>query len=1096
MSKKPIVNNGSPTTITPVTDSGAAPPGPGDQLNTGDGGFPIDGQKYTMDTGAAGTGGPQGAYQKGVDVSAAYTDSNGQPQDIKPATLTTLAKYLSKVTMAQEGSAKVPNRYPVGSVQVYSSITDDKGYPAALEIQPVNPNSFAGGAESIIDYPTQQYPAISTLIKKGLSSATAVDGNDLLAGVTPTGTSIATDPTRLTGDAPLNPGPLPGHADTSAKIINPYTSAILKNNRFTGAAAAFAQVPDVSDPGTGYDPALTVQGKLGVWDPNAPTYSVGRLATIGPLLGLRATTTLGATSAGADPNSAGLEAAALLPGLAQLGATQIDQHALQAADILKSLTSDEPSSANILSTGTQSWGQLNDTNDPYSGADALGMLTLSIALTVGLTLIIDALDLLLGAITPQNKQPTHDANGKYGLGQYYANSKSGTAGKGGAGPLGAVSALASLNFGALLGINPTNFPFSMASQTGFNAFFQLPQGGGLGTQLLGSLTSSTDSPEFNIIVARTVIRSSITIINSFKKIGGNIMQAINAILAMIDTIRNSKIIAALNVWAMLGDAILSVPDQWTDASSTSNKKVSEIDAKPDALHTAVSQNRLQTSLKLAWASNRSRAQLLLPGSILANSLNNPGLGPAHDVSVGAKHDAYSLIDSYWSSATDNGRIPTALAQAFETQLAAEYVPFYFHDVRTNEMVGFHAFLASLNDDYSAAYEKTEGYGRVEPVRVYKSTERRIGMSFYIAATSELDFDDMWIKINKLVTLVYPQYTQGLQLSNGSSYTFTQPFSQLIGAAPLVRIRLGDLFHSNYSQFALARLFGLGNANFTINSQTDTAGTSLDSSKMKALPQAIIKALQQPQSETYYVSPGTYPYIDPPSTGGGLSPPIPPIPGTSAQGPKFATTFNPNVCAIPDAFIAKATKVSDSSTPTGNALPGGIICEIALNDDPDFMARNAQAISALNDFFGANQKQGMPGFLGGTYVIPPTALKMTDKTKDKLIASTLSLSPGAFNTALTTFMSPTGQSANAIAKSFADTGGQGLAGFIESMGFDWYDKVTWETHPGRTAPKFCKVTIAFSPVHDISPGIDHLGYNRAPIYPVGSYSNKSTSTPSS
>jgi hypothetical protein len=46
------------------------------------------------------------------------------------------------------------------------------------------------------------------------------------------------------------------------------------------------------------------------------------------------------------------------------------------------------------------------------------MLTLSIALTVGLTLIIDALDLLLGAITPQNKQPTHDASGRYALGQY------------------------------------------------------------------------------------------------------------------------------------------------------------------------------------------------------------------------------------------------------------------------------------------------------------------------------------------------------------------------------------------------------------------------------------------------------------------------------------------------------------------------------------------------------------------------------------------------------------------------------------------------------------------------------------------------------
>jgi len=75
--------------------------------------------------------------------------------------------------------------------------------------------------------------------------------------------------------------------------------------------------------------------------------------------------------------------------------------------------------------------------------------------------------------------------------------------------------------------------------------------------------------------------------------------------------------------------------------------------------------------------------------------------------------------------------------------------------------------------------------------------------------------------------------------------------------------------------------------------------------------------------------------------------------------------------------------------------------------------------------------------------------------------------------------------NSIVKSFESSGGKGLAGFIESMAFDWYDRVTWEVDPYRTAPKLCKVTISFSPIHDISPGIDHLGYNRAPVYPVGS-----------
>ena len=76
--------------------------------------------------------------------------------------------------------------------------------------------------------------------------------------------------------------------------------------------------------------------------------------------------------------------------------------------------------------------------------------------------------------------------------------------------------------------------------------------------------------------------------------------------------------------------------------------------------------------------------------------------------------------------------------------------------------------------------------------------------------------------------------------------------------------------------------------------------------------------------------------------------------------------------------------------------------------------------------------------------------------------------------------------NAVARSFRSAGGKGLAGFIDSLGFDWYDRNTWETKAvaGYKAPKMCKVTVSFSPIHDIAPGLDWQGGNRAPIYPVG------------
>ena len=57
--------------------------------------------------------------------------------------------------------------------------------------------------------------------------------------------------------------------------------------------------------------------------------------------------------------------------------------------------------------------------------------------------------------------------------------------------------------------------------------------------------------------------------------------------------------------------------------------------------------------------------------------------------------------------------------------------------------------------------------------------------------------------------------------------------------------------------------------------------------------------------------------------------------------------------------------------------------------------------------------------------------------------------------------------------------------ITSLGFDWLGGNTWEVaRYNARAPKLCKVTMAFSPIHDIAPGIDAFGMNRAPLYPVG------------
>jgi len=83
--------------------------------------------------------------------------------------------------------------------------------------------------------------------------------------------------------------------------------------------------------------------------------------------------------------------------------------------------------------------------------------------------------------------------------------------------------------------------------------------------------------------------------------------------------------------------------------------------------------------------------------------------------------------------------------------------------------------------------------------------------------------------------------------------------------------------------------------------------------------------------------------------------------------------------------------------------------------------------------------------------------------------------------------------NQITKAFEDRMGEGLAGVIKSMQFSWMES-PWEVDWNSRAPTACKVTLQFSPIHDIAPGLDSNGFNRAPVYNVGQIMNDTFGQP--
>src|SRR5574343_205807 len=274
---------------------------------------------------------------------------------------------------------------------------------------------------------------------------------------------------------------------------------------------------------------------------------------------------------------------------------------------------------------------------------------------------------------------------------------------------------------------------------------------------------------------------------------------------------------------------------------------------------------------------------------------------------------------------------------------------------------------------------------------------------------------------------------------------------------MIRIRLGELLHSNYSRFNLARLFGLGNKDFILEGNTLNDIGKENSDLVKKTNKTVERYKSTPGKIFIALYNKNYPLSEEPSSGGiGIS-----IGGSDK--PKFANIFTSD-----ESFEIKIIKEISDTT---------IIGEVQF--ESNFI--NTNKYKSFSKNYYDNENNVTTRVVGGKYYFQKDYLLPTQKTYNEALSKSLNKEYTNFGESLKNFMDP---EKNAIVKSFKESGGQGLAGFIESMNFDWYDKVTWEDATGARVPKMCKVTLSFTPIHDITPGLDHFGINRAPIYPVG------------
>jgi len=107
------------------------------------------------------------------------------------------------------------------------------------------------------------------------------------------------------------------------------------------------------------------------------------------------------------------------------------------------------------------------------------------------------------------------------------------------------------------------------------------------------------------------------------------------------------------------------------------------------------------------------------------------------------------------------------------QLTIQHVP-------TNAVVSFPAYLENLSDLYSSTWQAEDVYGRMDPITTFVNTRRAISVAWNVPAESFKDAKDNLRKINKLMTFLYPLYSNG----KGGATAINQ--------GPLVRIQFGNL----------------------------------------------------------------------------------------------------------------------------------------------------------------------------------------------------------------------------------------------------------------------------------------------------------------
>ena len=118
------------------------------------------------------------------------------------------------------------------------------------------------------------------------------------------------------------------------------------------------------------------------------------------------------------------------------------------------------------------------------------------------------------------------------------------------------------------------------------------------------------------------------------------------------------------------------------------------------------------------------------------------------------------------------------------------IPFRFRDTYNNKYIAFDAILSGITDTITPEWSETKYIGRPDKVWNYTGADRSIGFTFDIHPMTRQELPAIWEKVNYLVGLCYPNWTEAPTGVYGESGADYQPLNMM---SPMMELTIGDMY---------------------------------------------------------------------------------------------------------------------------------------------------------------------------------------------------------------------------------------------------------------------------------------------------------------